>query len=181
MDIPQNLLLKTPGAPSAASSSFPRCFPQFSWELKIKFQAWILRFAEILGVRGEKSRNSNPKQEEFPGWKVEFPFLWYFSTPKKFNIPTSTTLGGKKIPSDWIPLENKSVFCLPYFSIFQFRIGIKPWKINNNNRKRINQTSPHKTPPRSKLHRGDLISNKSSLKTFFCRILNWCQGDKLKK
>lgn len=70
-----NLLLETPGAPSGGSSSFPRCFPQCSWELKSNFKPEF--FCLLKSWEWEK-QNSNPEQEEFPGWKVKFPFLRYF-------------------------------------------------------------------------------------------------------
>lgn len=79
MDFPGNLFLKTPGAPPGGSSSFPKVFsPRL---LGVKNQIISSLNSSVCwnpGSEGWEKQNSSPKLEEFPGWKVEFPFLRYF-------------------------------------------------------------------------------------------------------
>lgn len=89
MEIPGNLLLKIPGAPSCGSSTFFQVFSQRCRELKLNFKPEFFSLLKpTLKIRGNQgpflaeSRNSNPNQEEFPVWKVAFPFLRQSDTPK---------------------------------------------------------------------------------------------------
>lgn len=74
---------------SCGSSMFFQVFSPVLLGIQIKFQAQILRFAQAnTEIRrdsgsfpaGSRNSSSNPDQEEFPGWKVEFPFLRQFDT-----------------------------------------------------------------------------------------------------